>query len=251
MRSILASFAVALPVAPIACGSPAESEPDVAASESALWGVCRPPPVETAVPECGPFTFRLPWTAGIRRNVRQTESTEPTHKRGTKDAYAFDFRIRACESYLWTPLAPEELEVRAVADGIVVDTRFDRYEVAGPSNTNFVLVEHALPGGGTVQSLYAHLKMEEEAPVKIGDAIARGAYLGRMGRSGTWEAHLHFQFQRVPSVEDRRRDCDGDYPFCQSVSYLDVNPCGFEEAPRLRFDNDYLSTNAPPLPGAR
>ncbi len=64
-----------------------------------------------------------------------------------------------------------------------------------------VIVEHRLPGGTFVCSLYAHL-----APsicVKPGDIVKRGRKIGSVGRSHTWEnggywSHLHFGIHSGP-----------------------------------------------------
>lgn len=222
-------------------GAPLEERSEIADDE--LVGTCFAAPPVTPPASCGSFAFRLPWKARVKRRVTQGQSTAGTHAAGTKDAYAFDFRARRCDGDSATPLTADELEVRAVAGGNVVDARFDRNEVSGVANVNFVLVEHTLASGAKIQSLYAHLKKETVAPVKVGDRVARGARLGRIGASGTDAIHLHFQFQNAPS--SKPRDCGTDYPFCRSVSYLTLNPCGFEDAKTLRSGYDYASTNDP------
>lgn len=223
-------------------GAPSDDEPSERV-EDELAGACFTAPPVTPPTRCGPFAFRLPWKAGIRRRVTQGTSTTGTHAAGTKDAYAFDFRVRRCDGDSAKPPSGDELEVRAVAAGTVVDARFDKNEIPGIANLDFVLVEHTLGSGAKVQSLYAHLKKETVAPVKVGDRVARGARLGRIGASGTDAIHLHFQFQNVPT--NRTRDCGSDYPFCRSVSYLTLDACGFTDGKILRSGYDYASTNDP------
>lgn len=140
--------------------------------------------------------------------------------------------------------------MRAVAAGKVVDARFDRPEQPAVENVNFVLPEHDVGNGKKVQSLYAHLKTEANAPVSKGQSVARGARLGRIGRSGTSADHLHFQLQDVP--DPAKGDCGmtttsrpkGDYPFCKSKAPKEVNPCGFVETLQPKSGFDYTSANA-------
>jgi hypothetical protein len=233
-----------------ACSSVPVDDDEVAQDEAAVAGVCTMGSAGTRPATCGAFEFRLPWRGGVRRVVTQGMSTDNTHKSGTKDAYAFDFRVRACDAdpTVNPSATAAELEVRAVAKGKVVDARFTKSEIAGVENVNFVLLEHALPDGSKVLSLYAHLKKETTAPVSVGTTVERGAKLGRIGASGTDKAHLHFQFQSVPSATDcgtktTSMPKGNTYPFCKSKSYLAVNPCGFEESAALKYGVAFTSEN--------
>ena len=108
-------------------------------------------------------------------------------------------------------------EVRAIADGIV------RYSAFSPTWTdddgfvhwnlgNVVVIEHALDpaeevGGDeldAVCSFYVHLGADR--CVEVGDAVARGQVIGRIGadeseENGRYPAHLHFGIHRGPYVQ--------------------------------------------------
>jgi hypothetical protein len=88
--------------------------------------------------------------------------------------------------------------VLAAADGVVRIAA-----VAGSDAShdfgNVVVLEHALPGGGRVSTVYAHLR---EAPaVERGDCVPRRARLGIMGRTGAAaNVHLHFEVKSEPRL---------------------------------------------------
>ena len=64
---------------------------------------------------------------------------------------------------------------------------------------NVVVLEHTLPDGDRVSTLYAHIR---EAPsVGRGDCVRRGARLGTMGSTGAAaNVHLHFEVKERPIV---------------------------------------------------
>ena len=74
----------------------------------------------------------------------------------------------------------------AAADaGVVVDVQYLRYGYG-----QHVLVSH----GDGLSTLYAHLS---EIYVKVGDRLARGQILGRMGSTGrSTGTHLHFEVRK-------------------------------------------------------
>lgn len=77
-------------------------------------------------------------------------------------------------------LIPEGTPIRAVQNGEVVYTGWiDQYG-------NAVLIEH--PDGLT--SWYGHLS---EVAVTQGEKVYRGSFLGKSGKTGTSQAHFHFE----------------------------------------------------------
>lgn len=62
---------------------------------------------------------------------------------------------------------------------------------------NVVVLEHTLPGGGHVSTVYAHLR--DLPRLRAGDCVARGARLGTMGSTGAAaNVHLHFEVKERP-----------------------------------------------------
>lgn len=87
--------------------------------------------------------------------------------------------------------------VRAVGDGRVVFAGRDDVLVWGPTTDFYgrlVVVEHAERlGGAPLYSLYGHL---DEALVRVGQAVARGEVVGRVGAEGVaLGPHLHLEFR--------------------------------------------------------
>ncbi len=82
----------------------------------------------------------------------------------------------------------EGAPVYAIADGVVKEVR---------ERTSFglvVLIEHTLPDGSHVVSLYGHLKPSDQ-PVAVGEVVKMGARIGSLGsraENGGWGVHLHF-----------------------------------------------------------
>lgn len=95
--------------------------------------------------------------------------------------------------------------VRAIGDGRVVFAGRDDVIVWGPTTDFYgrlVVVEHAERlGGASLYSLYGHL---DSADVRVGQAVARGAVVGRVGAEGVaLGPHLHLE------VRTRARDYGG------------------------------------------
>ena len=84
--------------------------------------------------------------------------------------------------------------VRASADGIV--------RIAAAAGTDashdfghVVVLEHTLPEGGRVSTVYAHLR--ERPAVRPGDCVAGGTRLGFVGSTGAAaNVHLHFEVKQ-------------------------------------------------------
>jgi hypothetical protein len=114
----------------------------------------------------------------------------------------------------------EEEPVLASADGIVrMAARAD--SDASHDFGNVVVLEHRLPDGSRVATVYAHLR---EAPSAApGDCLARGARLGTMGRTGAAaNVHLHFEVKERPVLGPPYGYTDGDP---DGLGYFD--PKGF------------------------
>jgi murein DD-endopeptidase MepM/ murein hydrolase activator NlpD len=74
---------------------------------------------------------------------------------------------------------------------------------------NRVVIRHTLKNGDVVYSLYAHLA-PKSVSVKVGDVIAAGQPIARVGRSGRASAaHLHLEVRRAPP-EPEPVDPDGE-----------------------------------------
>ena len=88
--------------------------------------------------------------------------------------------------------------VRAAADGIVRIAA----EAGSDASHDFghvVVLEHTLPGGGRVSTVYAHLR--ERPAVEPGDCVPRATRLGEMGRTGAAaNVHLHFEVKADPRL---------------------------------------------------
>lgn len=62
---------------------------------------------------------------------------------------------------------------------------------------NRVVIRHVLPSGEVVHSLYAHLK-SRSVRVKVGDVLAAGQVIARVGRTGRASAsHLHLEIRGI------------------------------------------------------
>lgn len=64
-----------------------------------------------------------------------------------------------------------------------------------------ILIEHVLPSGEKIVSLYGHLKKNTE--VKKGDFVSKGEMIGYIGteeENGGWSEHLHFGIRKGPYV---------------------------------------------------
>ncbi|MHC4915107.1 MAG: peptidoglycan DD-metalloendopeptidase family protein, partial [Planctomycetota bacterium] len=104
--------------------------------------------------------------------------------------------------------------VVAIGDGCV--RRVSHVESWG----YIVIVEHRLPDGKFACSLYAHL-----APsicVKPGDILKKGAKIGSVGRSHTWEnggywSHLHFGIHEGPYLSSHPVGRTLDYTLSNGV----------------------------------
>jgi murein DD-endopeptidase MepM/ murein hydrolase activator NlpD len=85
---------------------------------------------------------------------------------------------------------PNDSPIYAIADGVVAEQADDSYGFG-----NHVLLEHGdLLGDGTdIQTLYGHMQ-HKSVPVRAGDTIHVGDFLGLVGRTGTATGiHLHFE----------------------------------------------------------
>ena len=85
------------------------------------------------------------------------------------------------------------VEIVAAAAGTIVfksDGNFDRSCAMGSGNWNAVYVQHA---DGSI-AFYGHMKSGSVTPKGIGETVAQGEFLGRVGSSGSSTGpHLHFE----------------------------------------------------------
>lgn len=107
------------------------------------------------------------------------------------------------EGYDW--LLPEGTPIVAVADGVV--------EIAGISLPYFcpplgrivddqvlVRIDHDLPGGIRVRSIYVHL---QQRTVVAGQPVTAGQVIGLSGNTGcSTDPHLHFAVERLTQTND-------------------------------------------------
>ena len=85
---------------------------------------------------------------------------------------------------------PNNSAIYAIADGVVAEQADDAYGFG-----NHVVIEHGdLLGNGTdIQTLYGHMQ-HKSVPVRAGDVIHVGDFLGLVGMTGTATGiHLHFE----------------------------------------------------------
>lgn len=104
-----------------------------------------------------------------------------------------------CEStsmHTGTDFAPRPgAEVASIADGIVVAVvNFDGNTLGSGTTENsagtHIMIKHNIDGQ-EVYSLYAHLQYNS-IPLKAGDIVARGQFVGKVGNTGmSTAAHLH------------------------------------------------------------
>jgi murein DD-endopeptidase MepM/ murein hydrolase activator NlpD len=134
----------------------------------------------------------------ISEETRITYDESPAHVGNLKNSVDFICR--------------EGLEVRAAADGIVVDLKSDS-DVGGEGKEfepfgNFVELEH----DNAEYSEYEHLR-KGGISVKVGDKVRKGQVIGYSGATG-WIAHLgpHLHF-----MVGKYGDTDKDYETLEIV----------------------------------
>lgn len=100
-------------------------------------------------------------------------------------------------------LAQDGYYDRCHGDSTTGDVSCDGYEIVA----NAVTLEHEGSDGSRWRTLYWHLKTDSVA-VEVGDRVARGQELGRVGSSGySTLPHLHFELQ-LRVGEDQWRTLD-------------------------------------------
>jgi murein DD-endopeptidase MepM/ murein hydrolase activator NlpD len=143
-----------------------------------------------------------------------------------KDGKVFGNSVHVGDDMAWQA---DQRTVVAIADGCV--RRVSHVQSWG----YIVIVEHKLPDGKFVCSLYAHL-----APsicVKPGDIVKKGAKIGSVGRSHTWEnggywSHLHFGIHEGPYLSS--------HPVGRKLSYTLSN--GVEVEGKITKRGDPFAT---------
>ncbi len=145
----------------------------------------------------------------------------------------------------------QRMRLPAVVHGKRVYRMGVRYRTAYKWRTgwgNRVVIRHVLPSGETVYSLYAHL-MPRSVHVRVGDVVAAGQPIARVGRTGhATAAHLHLEIRRAPP-EPESDDSEGDEteastadstsdaePIASSANGT-LDPVAFLEQHVVRFDD--------------
>lgn len=89
--------------------------------------------------------------------------------------------------------------VRAIANGKVVWSEKDMQGYA-----QVVVIEHTLPGGSKIASVYGHLSKRSEYPLALkGREVAKGeiiGYLGDTSENGGGGVHVHFEIRKGADV---------------------------------------------------
>jgi len=83
----------------------------------------------------------------------------------------------------------------AIADGTVTSVH---NHITKPTFGTHIHIQHD-GKWGTVYSHYAHL---QSTSVKVGDRVTEGQEIGKLGKSGTDSAHLHFSIKNQPTGVD-------------------------------------------------
>ena len=126
----------------------------------------------------------------VTSEVRITYDESPAHVDGLESSVDF--------------ICDEGTEIRASADGIVVDLKSDS-SIGGPDKSleslgNFIEIKH----GNEEYSEYEHLK-EDGTLVRVGDRVTKGQLIGYTGATG-WLAHLgphlHFMVGVYGNIDD-------------------------------------------------
>jgi murein DD-endopeptidase MepM/ murein hydrolase activator NlpD len=133
---------------------------------------------------CGPWPnqesspYVLPYRAGEAYPVSQGNCTNRTHILGTRDQYAYDFRM------------PIGTTVIAARSGVVGEIE-ERFEDGNSviTEVNYVLLRH---GDGTA-SVYFHLT-QNGVLVELGQSVEQGQVIALSGQTGGngIQPHLHF-----------------------------------------------------------
>ncbi len=145
----------------------------------------------------------------------------------------------------------QRMRLPAIVHGKRVYKMGVRYRTAYKWRTgwgNRVVIRHVLPSGESVYSLYAHL-MPKSVRVRVGDVVAAGQPIARVGRTGhATAAHLHLEIRRAPP-EMESDDSEGDEteasaddstsdaePIASSANGT-MDPVAFLEQHVVRFDD--------------
>lgn len=81
--------------------------------------------------------------------------------------------------------AAEKTRVNAVAAGKVM---YARAYLTCPNWGHLIAIEHLLPNGTSVVSIYGHVVPS----VREGDLVSRGQQIGTIGKYSCWKDHVHF-----------------------------------------------------------
>ena len=165
--------------------------------------------------------YLLPVPAGTTVLVFQGNNSAYDHVAANGSAYSWDFTVGATE-----------FPVVAARGGTVIGARSDSTntkcrDMSCWKDANYVVIDH---GDGT-SALYLHLATGSVV-VKVGQAVAQGAPLGRADCTGfSFGTHLHFMVETTPSGRT------GAWWWTHSV------PITFADAGPALEDHSYVSQN--------
>jgi hypothetical protein len=156
-----------------------------------------------------PYSGGEKWKTSCAYNGIGGSDCQKTHVGA--DCYALDFNWGLVDADCGRPAV-------AVASGTVIVSDYS-VNKEGWGYGNRVKIDH----GDGYSSLYAHL---ESKSVQVGDVVAQGQEIGKVGHSGTNSCHLHFAFYRV--VDGVKTACkpepmSGHEDFKSGDSYLSDN----------------------------
>ena len=174
MSSRLRPAVAALALAVAGCGGGSSGSP-AAATQS-----CGPYPAQAESP------YVLPYAVGTGYTVSQGNCTDFSHKPGTGDQYAYDYRM---------PIGTPIVAARAGNVTRLVVRFMDNTGV--PGEENVVGITH---DDGSA-ALYFHIA-ENGALVALGQTVRPGDVIALSGNSGnSTEPHLHFVVIGPPGTE--------------------------------------------------
>lgn len=141
----------------------------------------------------------------------------------------------------------------AHSDGTVIMTRTDcRGYEGGGSYGNFVKIKH----DDGYYTLYAHI-CYDTIPVKVGDRVKRGQYIGWMGATGTADgAHLHWEVRNQSDIRINPEPyLDADLPNGEYTGVITYQAFSGEWLPEVHkadnTDDGYAGIGNVPMTGVR
>ena len=141
--------------------------------------------------------------------------------------------------------APSGSDVKSPADGSVVR---NGYQENGYGN--YVVIQHVLPDGTVVETVYAHLK--NRSGLEEGKSVSAGDTVGLVGSTGSSTGpHLHYEERGFPS--NVKPDASGNYPWNKGLPKDPAtDPFGLSKGGPGNTGNDgtWPRDRLPPLPSS-